>query len=316
MTARRHHYVPQFYLGGFTYNRRKPKLFCFDFKNRKSFHSPPDGVAQQRDFNRVDIPGLPPDALETALAAEETELSRALARIIECRSLASREDRSAFLHFMSILAVKNPAMRENIRSFHDQITRRVLDVLVSSEQIWDHHCRKAREAGYISDGPEVTLEQMQDFARRGEFDVHVSTEAHLAREFSMQQTILPYLEARRWMMVFAPPESAGFVTSDRPVALSWSDPTTRNSAYPPGFGLKGTQVLFPICREIVVVGSFEGEEVSFMADEDLVSKINGSTIYHSGRQIYAASGEFLYTLKIGRRVRRGVELVNDSILMF
>ena len=90
MTARRHHYVPQFYLGGFTYNRRKPKLFCFDFKAKKSFNSAPDGVGQQRDFNRVNIPGHPPDVLETALAAEETVLAEALARIIESRSLADQ----------------------------------------------------------------------------------------------------------------------------------------------------------------------------------------------------------------------------------
>ena len=198
-----------------------------------------------------------------------------------------------------------------MRSFHDQISRRVLDVLVSSERIWDHHNRKAREAGFVSNGPDVTFEQMRDFATRGEFDIQVSTEAHLAREFSMQETIFPYLKARKWIMVFAPPESVGFITSDRPVALSWSDPATRQSPCPPGFGLKGTQVLFPISRGMVAVGAFEGDEGSFTADEDLVSKVNGSTMYHAIRQIYGASGEFLYNLKIGGKVRRGVELVND-----
>jgi hypothetical protein len=311
MVARQHHYIPQFYLKGFTYNRRKPKLFCFDFKTRKAFDTPPVNIAVERDFNRVDIPGHAIDALEKGFAAEETILSAALARIIEQRSIAEPEDRSALFHLMSVLATKHPAMRENMRSFHEEISRRMLDVLVSSRDIWEHQTQKAHEAGFLKDKPVLTFDAFKEFARRGDFRIEVATEAHLAREFAMRETVYPYLASRKWILVFAPPESAGFITSDHPVSLSWSDPKMRAAVLPPGFDSEQSQVLFPISREMAMLGAFKIEEAGWEADEDLVAKINGSTMYHATRQIYASSGRFSYILKPGSKARSGVEIGND-----
>jgi len=313
--ARQHHYIPQFYLKGFTYNRRKPKLFCFDFKTRKSFEAPPNKVAVERDFNRVDVPGHAPDSLESGLAIEESILSEALARIIERRSIAEPDDRSALFYLMSILATKHPAMRENMRSFHEQISRRVLDLLVSSEQIWEHQNKKAREDGFLAGAPTVTFAQMREFARRGEFTVEVSTEAHLAREMSMQETVYPYLASRNWMLIIAPPDSAGFITSDRPVSLTWSDPKMRKAVRSPGYGMNGTQVLFPVSRELAMIGVFDGKEDCFVADEDLVAKVNGSTMYHATRQVYGASRKLSYIVNVGTRMRSGYEMVSDAAFM-
>jgi hypothetical protein len=54
MTARQHHYVPQCYLKGFVKDRKKPKLFVVDCKERRSFSTSPDNVAAERDFHRID----------------------------------------------------------------------------------------------------------------------------------------------------------------------------------------------------------------------------------------------------------------------
>jgi hypothetical protein len=58
MTARKHHYVPQCYLKGFTRHRDDPKLFVIDAKERRCFRTSPANVAAERDFHKIDAEGF------------------------------------------------------------------------------------------------------------------------------------------------------------------------------------------------------------------------------------------------------------------
>lgn len=86
-TARRHHYVPQCYLRGFAANPKKPKVFVIDGKDHRSFFAATANIAAERDFHRIEVEGIPPDALENAFSGFETDLSDALARIMSRTSL-------------------------------------------------------------------------------------------------------------------------------------------------------------------------------------------------------------------------------------
>ena len=70
--ARRHHFVPQGYLAGFTNNgTRAGLLTVFDRVSQSIFLAKPRNVAAKRDFNRVDLEGRPPDYLEQAMGEFE-----------------------------------------------------------------------------------------------------------------------------------------------------------------------------------------------------------------------------------------------------
>src|SRR4051812_34256729 len=93
-TARRHHYVPQFYLRGFSPPRKKVRqVVVFDRNRRAPFQSPIANIAAERDFNQIDVEGLDPNAFEEAMARIEGELALALQRIITVRSLRARPGR-------------------------------------------------------------------------------------------------------------------------------------------------------------------------------------------------------------------------------
>ncbi len=65
--ARRHHYLPRFYLAGFTADGKKDDwLYVFDLEsgNPKPRKQRPDKVGFVCDLNRLDWPGLPLDYLE------------------------------------------------------------------------------------------------------------------------------------------------------------------------------------------------------------------------------------------------------------
>ena len=70
--ARRHHFVPQGYLAGFTNDgTRAGLLTVFDRVSQSIFLAKPRNVAAKRDFNRVDLEGRPPDYLEQAMGEFE-----------------------------------------------------------------------------------------------------------------------------------------------------------------------------------------------------------------------------------------------------
>jgi hypothetical protein len=76
--ARQHHVIPQCYLRGFTTKGKKSQLHVFDVGRCKRFMSSPRNVAGVRDFNRVEMDGVEPDAIEIAFSVPEGRLADAL----------------------------------------------------------------------------------------------------------------------------------------------------------------------------------------------------------------------------------------------
>ena len=83
--ARRHHYLPQYYLKGFGKPRQRGKAHYVQVFDRsgKTFRTNIINVAIENDFNRVEIDGHPPDAFERSFANFESEAAPALGRILK-----------------------------------------------------------------------------------------------------------------------------------------------------------------------------------------------------------------------------------------
>src|SRR5919201_1126923 len=149
MVARRHHYVPQFYLKGFAVARKKAhQLTVFDRKSRKSFSTATENVAVEKDFNRVEIDGHPPDVFEQAMSGFEGEASAALERIIVARSIDDAEDRSYLFNLIGLLALRNPWLRERWRDFEERIAKQIMNLVTATPERWASQIAKAQAAGY------------------------------------------------------------------------------------------------------------------------------------------------------------------------
>ena len=136
------------------------------------------------------------------------------------------------------------------------------------------------------------------------------TTRHVEQELGLVNTILPVLGERHWILVRAPTNMSGFITSDHPVVLQWSEQKDRGFFGSPGFGLQGTEVIFPVSNELAMVGVFDGSADVIDATPEVVAMINGTIIGNSNRQVYARDDRFLYSLSPGV-IRRGADLLKD-----
>ncbi len=305
--SRRHHYVPQFYLNGFAGDHERPRLFTVDLMGRKNFYANPLNIALKGDFHTVEVDGHPPDLIETALSDFEGAVAPALARTVATATFASSEDKSYLLTFATLLLVKHPRMRAVMDNVVNAVVHGASRSEASDAEAWEIKLRGMIDAGEMP--PNTDIEALRHSILSGDHTIKLSTGAHLEMEFEVAEELFPLVAQRKWNIYRA--VEGEFVTCDRPVALSWADPT-KNS--PIGLGLKNTRLLFPLSPTVAISGGFELRDATVDLGAEDVAKINGRIILHAGRQVYARDEQFQYSIHGNTGPKHGYALQDDAII--
>jgi hypothetical protein len=286
--ARKHHYIPQAYLSSFTSEGTKDgQFFVLDVESGRAFRTSPRNVGAKRDFNRVDVEGRSPDVVENALAPFEGEAVDAIRRVIETQRFPDDSDWNLILNLLALIAVRSPGMRNSFNRSREQGLRMIGDLLVSDENLWKTHMRKAREAGEHM--PDVSFEEFKSFIDRGSYDFVFRPEGNLRVEFNALDKVLPLLGQRAWSVLVAPPEGPEFICSDHPVTLVWKS----GRKGPVGYGLRETEVFFPLGRRVGFYGVYEMPLKPVVNCRPLnVAIMNERAMNNAERHVYSALDTF------------------------
>jgi hypothetical protein len=311
--ARRQHYVPRCYLKNFSVPRKaKRQIQVFDRKDGRTFPSAIDNIAVERDFHTVNVEGIEPDVFEKSMAEFESDLGPALERIIETRSLDNAEDTGLLLNFVTLLAVRIPHLRETIRDFHERVATTAMKLALATPERWARQMEKARAAGAISSDRGVSYEEMKHFVESGNYTMSLRTERHIQLEAGSFEKVLPFMFRRKWILLKTAKDSGGFITSDHPVCLTYTGPRSEGFAARPGFGLRNTEVLFPISPGLAVVGAFEVQDGEAKIDEEMTAQFNGTIASFAERHVYARDYNFKYALSPAA-ARKASRLASDPL---
>jgi hypothetical protein len=254
-----------------------------------------------------------PDAFEQVMAEFEGKLAPALTRILQSGNLRDVEDRAILFNFIGLIGIRNPQHREIFRKFNEDVMNRIMDLATVTKERWEGQMRRMSEEGYLKDTKQISYEQMRDFVKKKEYSVQLDTGFHIKSELTGVNAILPTLFKRKWVTLTPPKDSSGFITSDHPVCLMFSDPAQRGKFHGPGHGLAGTEIIFPVGRRLALVGAFELQEDELELNEDGVAGVNGAIVAYAERQVYAYDGDYTYSRQNHEAPRRGAELVNDIL---
>ncbi len=282
-----HHYIPQCYLRGFASREGKAwRTEVTNLQTGQSFTTSVRNVAGERDFNRVDVEGVDPNYIEKQLAKIDDEFAGAIRRIEASRQFHG-EDKLLTLNVIALLASRRPDVRENMRSVHEQVAKRIMDLALASKERWEGQIQQMRRSGArVND--DVSYEDMVAFHRRGEYTVEMNREHQIGLEWNAFDTVVPLLLRRKWQLVTSDEETGAFITCDRPVVLVFKEPEKVAPLYrrSPGFGLRNTEVVFPLSERTCLIGDFEGEDKVEVANEFMVASINTLMIEFAVSQVF------------------------------
>jgi len=187
-----------------------------------------------------------------------------------------------------------------------------LELTLQTPERWAAEIKRTHEERGLKDLPEIGYDETKKFVQEGKFKLEVPTLRHIQLEVGTFDKMLPILLERKWLLLRAPKGSGGFITSDHPVVLTWSNPKMRGGFYGPGFGLTGTHVYFPISTGLAVIGAFELKELEIDIEENGVAGVNGAQVANAERQVYARDRNFTYFLQPDEAPRKASKLIDDS----
>ncbi len=284
--ARRHHYVPQFYLAGFSKSGgSKSKIHVIDKNKKIHFETSPLNIAVKRDFNKITIKGKE-DAIEAIMAEFEGDVAPVFKYMIKNRALPENNDFNVLMNFICLLSIRNPKLRKTFGNFQKDLAHRTIALLVSNEKIWDSLMEEMQK-NTGKHAPSVSYESMRRFVKERRYKLQISTDHFVASEFKLYDKVLPILARRKWTTIHSNEKVGEFVTSDHPVTLiSTCDTGSSNGV---GFGMKNTEVVLPVSRFLALIGVFEDVlPPNIRAKKSHVANINGRTVNYAMNQVYSA----------------------------
>jgi hypothetical protein len=288
--ARRHHYVSQFYLRNFLVPGAPPLLYVIDKRRSTDFEASTRDVAQQRDFHRIDIAGIAPNAIEEALSKFEGDAASAVRTILGRRAVGHDDHAQVLFYYMALTLVKTPAMRSKM----DELTNQMMTMIGRHDAadpvaFGDKVSRMIEEGVMESD---TDVEALRQAVLSDDYAISLARESHLDLEFGAARDILGFFVGRKWLFIEA--SEGQFVTCDRPVVLTRDEPGLLGLADP------AVQILFPLSPTVVILGMVDAVESVVPAKRAAVAEFNAKVSWNAHRQVYARDDQFEYRASDGQ----------------
>ncbi len=282
---RRHHYVPQCYLANFTDSGDKNgNIGAFDKAKNRTFRTGIGNVAHVRDFYRLDPNEEVDDefAVETSiLAPVEGNAKPIIDQILRDKRLPESPEALAHLWiFFGFLAMRVPSIRRQLESFVTDIGRTSLQMIAAnaSPAYLDNFYR----AQGIPPSEQISFDEFKEFALSDRYTIGINQGYLISLTLEQAPRLAELLAERHWCIGLA--ADSGFITSDRPVTLRWSQPVPGSQS--PGFGLGNTEVRISLSPSICLIGSFD--PLPEVADLD------HSQVAHFNADLVASADRFLF----------------------
>jgi hypothetical protein len=286
---RKHHYVPKFYLAGFTKSGTADgDLHVLDQRQRRRWGPvTPANVAHQRDFYAIDArPDGDRMAIEKAFGEIEAACSRVIHDVIERKELPAGEDHDILLNFVALMAVRVPAIRKSI----DETMKSLLRKMFNTDEGWQ---RLKEASGTSGEKDDFSREEMMAFINGDDYTLELDRSWHVGMMLELGRRLVPVLAQRQWSIWIAEDETPDLICSDRPVCLTWH--TSSPPPFPPGFALSGTAVIMPVNRRIAVSGTYEDQPPTFTLDKYGVAVVNRGTREYAN-QVYSSEADFVWAM--------------------
>ena len=154
--SKKHHYVPQSVLRGFSFDQKQTQIHVFDKIKMTSFTSSVYNAGCENQFNTVEIEGQTV-SFECLFQTNDDQLARLLNKIRNDRSLAGLipEDRFALSEVVAAQMIRTKLVRTTLRSIAEQLSKTLREAGIDPGDIdgfaipTDQEIRRAALASFL-----------------------------------------------------------------------------------------------------------------------------------------------------------------------
>ena len=290
---RRHHFVPASYLGGFS---SATGLLAVIGMHGKRWEATPASIAFERDLYRLEgVEGIDPNDFEKGFASLEGQFVTVLRDISDSAHLpdTSSEEFAVLIEYLALMMVRSPELRNRVTADVRELAETVDREMTSSPERFAATLEQAKSQGLdVPEDPEL-IEKIRRLPLGERFTIHVPNAFFMRALFSGLDMVRSALAARNWTLYCA--DAAGFVTSDRPVAVTLSE-LGMESERRADFRDPDSDITFPLNQNYFLFGSSQrcASRSTLNASRREVASLNSRTISMANRFVCWSGGELLW----------------------
>lgn len=261
---KRQHYLPRFYLDGFTtdglvavYDREKNEV-------RKQ--QPKDTAVIGHFYTMEDAAGRRRFEIEALLSEYESKASPVIKKLAAKGNITA-DERSDLAIFMALGAMRTPDIVQSLQLMNSDMTLEMAKRIYADVDRVEADLRlNPAYAGKSDEEVRVEAEAMVNLVQTDGLSVTTNEKWAVGMAIKMSLAVAPTFAGRDWVIVHRDNDRKSFVTTDAPVVLTTTEPR-ESSIYGIGFGNADALVAFPLTQSCVLMmlgseGDFRHIEVS------------------------------------------------------
>ena len=211
---KRHHYLPQFYLEGFT---ERGTLWVFDREKREyRVQTPRNTAVISHYYSYEGEEGKLETELETALARIEGETKPIIEKLAIDRKLISARERQVLSLFIALLRMRVPDFEKEVGELMDTMLKKINRIVFATEETTEAVLRSIEEE--TGERLDASPEDLMRLAAEENYELMNPRVRSLALIFSLADDLAKVIYDLDWIVLFAA-SGADFLTTDNPFTI-------------------------------------------------------------------------------------------------
>ncbi len=281
---KRHHYLPRFYLEGFS---KKNCFWVFDRIKNEVRKQTPESTAVQIDYYTATVKGAQYRDIEKYFAELEGRTKPIISKIMQSETITS-EDKETLSMFISFLRVRVPDFEKMVNEMSEKAIKWKNQFSCASTGQAEAMIREFER----DTGKKLNLapQKLYEVIREGKYSLKFKREWSLLNMLSVGIRQAQYFRVMNWAFLRAPQDSA-FITSDTPFLLA---PPKNHDPKPllAGVGITthNATKYTPLNSEVCIMMGNPGDViVEKNVDKETVQWINCSIAENTDRFVIASN---------------------------
>lgn len=295
-SPKRHHYLPEFYLKGFT---RDDLLWVFDRNTAEYRRQPPRNTAVIGHYYTTSTESGEKDySIEKHLSQIEGEAKPTIEKL-DAGEKISAEERVGLAYFLALLLSRTPKHAREIEEIGDAVHKSLAKDMIPTVEAAAELLRRSGK------DQSVTPESVFRFVHEEQFQMKAPRDFTLNAMLDQSARFYRHIAMMDWVVVHTDGHSS-FVTTDSPLGYILDDDQLRSREPVLGFASEKISKLVPLtCRTALLIAGYGARIGHFSVDRNQVREINLAVTVECDRFVIGRDGPLLRSVVPASKVDRG-----------